>query len=82
MKVTLESTTRIVEIQTIAGDHVPARVWEGVTDSGIHVVALITRIAAETAEVPARLEEFRRELDECKVPSAPAVDVFPTRFVL
>ena len=41
MKVTLESTTKIVEL-----NGVQARIWEGTTEGGIRVHAFITRIAA------------------------------------
>lgn len=40
MKITLESTSKIVEL-----NGVPARVWEGKSESGIPCHAFITRIA-------------------------------------
>jgi hypothetical protein len=81
VKITLESTTKIVELE-VGGTKVPGRIWEGTTDSGIPVVALITRIAAETADNPDRLELFRRELEECRPPSPELEGVFPLRMVL
>ena len=77
MKVTLESTTKIVELATASGA-VPARVWEGMTDSGIAVHAFITRIAVHK-DLDA--SQFERELQECRTPSAD-VAVYPRRIVL
>jgi hypothetical protein len=73
MKITIENTNKIVELNGI-----PARVWEGKTESGITVHAFITRIAApETAD----LEQFARELQACKAPSAD-VEAYPLRLAL
>ena len=44
MVVTLESTTRVVEL-VVDGNIVPARIWEGTTGNGIAGHAYITRIA-------------------------------------
>jgi hypothetical protein len=78
MKVTLESTERIVEIQTEGGSIVPARVWEGTSEGGIPVVVLITRIAP-AIEWPSQetLAEFERDLRACRPPSAVVSDMFP-----
>lgn len=45
MKLDLQSTTRVVEV-----NGVPARVWQGQTDTGIPVTVLITRIAVAMAD--------------------------------
>lgn len=79
MKVTLESTSSIVDLD-VEGTIIPGRLWEGTTESGIRVVALITRIAAETGVGPDTHEEFRKELEECRPPTMPGV--FPARLVL
>ena len=55
MKITIENTDKIV---TLNG--VPARIWEGETDSGIRVHCFIPRIAVRRDE--ARIEEFEQEL--------------------
>lgn len=73
MRVTLHSTTRLVML-----NGVPARVWEGATDSGIPVHAFITRIAAPQK---ADQTQFQKELAECASPSAD-VQVYPARMVL
>jgi hypothetical protein len=79
MKITLESTTQIVDIVIDGCDTtVKARVWEGTTESGIKVQALITRIAAKATE---DLSQFERELQETKPPS-PDFQPFPLRMIL
>lgn len=74
MTVTLRSTTRIVEV-----NGVPGRVWEGESEHGVVVYAVVTRIAAAAN---ANLEEFERDLQECATPSAKSFEVIPTRFIL
>ena len=93
MKITIESTDRIVFIEQglasipagstaialAGGTFTTARVWEGKTDSGIQVICLVTRIAAPTTE---DLSEFARELEELKSPSIAAMNVWPLRLIL
>lgn len=76
MKIEIESTTKIVEL-----DGVPARIWEGNTDSGIPVHCFITRIAIDKTDDAAN-EQFARELAECKAPSAEIEKVYPLRMIL
>lgn len=57
MKITIESTSRIVD-----ANGVRCRVWVGETKSGIKVQALIHGIALATED----LHEFERELQEQK----------------
>ena len=73
MKITLESTTKIVEM-----NGVPARVWEGVTDKGIKVHAYITFVACGINE---NQDEFQQDLKEQKPPS-PEVAAIPLRLFL
>jgi hypothetical protein len=77
LKVTIESTTQIVTCMK-EGKEIPARLWQGLTESGIPVECLIIRIAAPTDR---NLEQFEAELKEC---IAPAIDVqaFPIRMIL
>lgn len=78
MKITVESTDRIVKVSPREQDSsVPARVWEGTTDTGIPVSVLITRIAVERAE---DTSQFEQELTEHRPPRV--TDVFPLRMVL
>lgn len=75
----IESTDKIVELKNNAQDPgVPARLWEGVTDSGIPVHVFITRIGVRNGEDHS---QFERELQECRTPSAD-VQVIPLRLIL
>jgi hypothetical protein len=79
MQMTIESTTKVVEIVGSDGKIVAqARVWEGRTASGIEVQALITRVAAPAG---ADQNEFVRELQETRAPS-PDVEMWPLRMIL
>jgi hypothetical protein len=75
MKVRLESTTKVVTV-----DGVEARVWEGETDSGIPIAALITRIAVEEGQPQG---QFLAELAQCRPPTAgsPAAEAWPMRML-
>ena len=65
MKVTIESTTKIVRL-----NGVEARIWEGQTDGGIRVHAYVTRVAVAAEEAPSVFRQFEAELRECRPPSA------------
>ncbi len=79
MKLTLTSTTKIVMIKPgPLADGVPARVWEGETESGIKVHAFISRVAVDKNE---NTEQFEKELQECEAPSA-EVQAIPNRLIL
>jgi hypothetical protein len=73
MRIQLESTTKIVTLNGI-----PARIWEGATQSGIRVHAYITRIAAPE---DADLAQFELELSDCR-PPGPDVAAIPARLIL
>ena len=73
MRITVDSTTKIVEL-----NGVPARIWEGNTDSGIPVHCYVTRIAVLDTD---DREEFERELSVCREPS-PVVDAIPLRLIV
>ena len=77
MKVTLESTTKIVEL-TLNGVTVPARIWEGFTEHGIGCHAFITRIAVREGDNAA---EFEKDLQEHRKPTA-AIAAIPLRLIL
>ena len=74
MKISLESTTRLVDI-----NGVPARIWEGMTDGGVRCYAAITRIAAHNDDDNS---EFERDLREHAPPSSAAEIVFPLKMIL
>jgi hypothetical protein len=78
MRISLESTTKMVELETCSGCRVAARIWEGKTASGIPVHAYITRIAVLESQDQ---HEFERELKAHRAPSA-AIDAIPLRLIL
>lgn len=73
MKIWLESTDKVVSV-----NGVPARVWEGTTESGIPVHAFVTRIATLS---DGDLSQFEAELKKCRPPSAD-VEAIPLRLIL
>jgi hypothetical protein len=82
MKITIESTTRLVHFQVDEAD-VPARIWEGHTEDGIPVHCCITRICPSIPQpLPADIErKFREALAEQKAPT-PVVRSIPLRMIL
>lgn len=78
MRVHLESTDKIVELKLPSGASVPARLWQGATESGIECHAYITRIAV-SKDLDA--SQFERELQEQAVPRVD-LQVIPTRLVI
>jgi hypothetical protein len=84
MKVTLESTTKIVELE-IHGRAVPARVWQGSTENGVPVHAFITLIVPEVRldhpDFDRLTEQFERDLERQAAPRA-TVDAIPLRFII
>jgi hypothetical protein len=82
MKITIESTDKIVEF-VIGKASWNARLWEGHTESGTPVHCYVTRICPTIPEpLPAEIAEaFSRELREMKPPS-PALEAIPMRMIL
>lgn len=78
MTVTLHSTDKCVELQTASGI-VPARIWEGETESGIRCHAFITRIAVR-ADLDSA--QFDRELHEVTPLSKELAGVYDVRLML
>jgi hypothetical protein len=75
MRITIESTERIVEL-----NGTPARIWEGETAAGVKVVCLVAQIAARTDQDQSELEA---DLQECHAPpSADGVKAFDLRMFL
>ena len=73
MNIHIASTTKIVEVNGL-----PARIWEGETDSGIKIHCYVTRIAVDR---DADCGQFEAELQEHRAPS-PDVQGIPLRLVL
>jgi hypothetical protein len=78
MKVTLENTSKIVEINLGRAGAMPARIWEGHTDSGIPVHCYVTRIAVGREQDQT---QFEAELQHCRAPS-PEVAAIPLRLII
>jgi hypothetical protein len=76
MKITIESTTKLVEL-----NGVPARVWEGVSDGGVPIHCFITRIAVATSLGQDAHERFMAELIKQRQPSA-LISEYPARMIL
>jgi hypothetical protein len=62
MKITLESTSQIVEI-----NGVPARLWEGKTERGVPIQAFIAKVSVAAHHDSGEMES---ELKESAPPSA------------
>jgi hypothetical protein len=73
MKITIESTTKLV---TLNG--VPARIWEGRSESGVKCHAYVTRIAVAEGEDQSA---FEHELKEQRAPSE-EIAAIPFRMIL
>jgi hypothetical protein len=72
MKITIESTSQIVN-----ADGIDCRVWEGTTEHGVKVTALIPRIAALADQ---DLTQFETELQKMRAPIG--FEAFPLRMIL
>jgi hypothetical protein len=84
MKVTLESTTQIVTLETASGA-VPARLWQGHTDQGTPCHAFITRIAPTIPQpLPPDIErEFTSQLQDASMkPRSPLDGGIPLKYFL
>jgi hypothetical protein len=78
MEMTVRSTSRMILLVLRDGREIPARVWEGETTTGVPVVALITRVAAEA---DGDCTAFERDLVETPAPGPLGLAV-PARLVL
>lgn len=80
MKITIESTPKIVTL-VVNGVEVPARIWQGETESGTPVQCFITRIAPEIPHADPRQREFEEQLTEHVTPRR-TIDAIPLRMIL
>jgi hypothetical protein len=68
MKATVENTSRIITVNGI-----PARLWKGVTESGVEFEMLVVRVAvskdADTAQFEAELRSMAPPLEESAYPN-------------
>lgn len=74
MEIKIKNTDKIIQI-----NGVPARLWEGTTESGIKVHCFVTRIAIDKDE--SRIKEFEKELIETSSPFS-EMESYPTRLIL
>lgn len=80
MKVNIEPTSKIVDIESHTA--VPARIWQGLTESGKPVLFYVTRVMlAIENPTQEQAEEFERELKSVRPPVA-AAQAIPMRFIL
>jgi hypothetical protein len=85
MKITIESTSKIVTL-VVNGNDCPARIWQGYTEhSNIPVQCFITMIAPEIPESDLRIDEltaqFEYELRRVAKPR-PTVEAIPLRMII
>lgn len=82
MKITIESTSKMVELVVgVQRARVPARVWQGETDGGVPVQVFVTRIAPEIPPDDSRQADFERELLRQADPRA-TVEAIPLRLII
>ena len=80
MRITIESTATVVSFD-VEGMSIPARIWQGETDSGIPVHVFVTRLAPEIPPDDPRQEQFQLELEERAAPRE-TVRAIPLRLIL
>ncbi len=79
MKLTIEPTSKLVELETRSGATMPARVWEGTTEDGTEVHLFVTRVAVPKAAPLAEHQRFEGALQVVKEPSS-AVRAYDLRY--
>lgn len=80
MKLLLESTDKIVTL-VVNGAQVPARIWQGESDTGIPVHCYITRVAVKEGQPPETYRQFEQELQE-HAKARPEIEAIPLRLIL
>jgi hypothetical protein len=79
VKAMIESTSKVVELDARDRKGIfQARIWEGVTESGIPFHAFIVRVAVEK---DSDNSQFETELKETKAPTT-ATQSWPLRMIL
>jgi hypothetical protein len=73
MTIQVTSTSKLVRL-----NGVPARIWEGYTQSGIKIHVFITRVAVNKDE---DTKQFELELQQCSAPSGD-VQGYPMSLIL
>jgi hypothetical protein len=82
LKITVESTSKIVTLKTSKlSDGIECRVWEGKTDSGVEIHCFIPRVAVKEGQPASVYSQFETELQEMRKPSF-EVEAIPLRMIL
>lgn len=76
MRLTIEPTTKFVEL-----NGVPGRIWEGQNDEGLKVVLVVSLVQPQSIE-PMDLEAFERELRPRKPPRTLGGVEMPSRMIV
>lgn len=83
MIVELTSTNKVVELTPRGGTGtIRARVWEGKTNTGVVVHAVIATIAHDTNEPADVVERFKAELSEHAAPTPAVAKAYDIRMFL
>lgn len=85
MKITIESTDKIVTLVLKGDNEVPARVWQGATESGVPVQCFITRIAPEIPESDPNIGRLTRQFDvelSRQATPRPTIEAIPLRMII
>lgn len=80
MRATIESTSKIVTLK-VGNESIPARIWEGKTESGVPFHCYITRVAIDKNTSEENAEQFERELKEQRTPSVD-IQAIPLHLIL
>jgi hypothetical protein len=83
VNLTIYPTTKVVELtnRDAGTGAIPARIWEGTTESGIRVHLIIARVAVPLDADPEVHARFAAELSRMATPSAD-VEAYPMRLIL
>lgn len=76
MKITIESTDKVVELNGIQ-----TRVWEGKTENGVPMHCYIARVAVAEGLRGEDYAEFEKDLRETRKPTAD-IAAIPARMIL
>ena len=85
MRITIESTDKVVELETAEGAIVPARIWQGTTARGVPVTVFVTRISPDVSTDDPLIEQHTRQFEEElqeQVPPRARVQAIPLRLIL
>lgn len=73
MKLTIENTTKIVELESRRNRPIVCRIWEGHDENGTPVHLIVARVGVHKDLPDAAHERFRRELTETAAPPSAEV---------